>query len=244
MQRVILTRTEEDNARIAPLFREKGVEVISLPMIAIEDIPPDQTILSQFPVDPLILLTSRNGTERWLLLRREEEMIRSLSPTGYLCVGERSRDLIQQNEPGIPVLEIGESGSDLLARLSGRGKALLTQTILYPCSAERREEMVEGLEKLGFEVRALPLYRPVLPKKSIEQFRQIHDLVTPDTTIIFFSPSAVEHFFTLWTDNPSNLHVAAIGQTTAEALRSAGCPLPLTPQAPTLSSLLKIVRNN
>ncbi|MGE3800121.1 MAG: uroporphyrinogen-III synthase [Candidatus Kapaibacterium sp.] len=246
MPTLILTRSKADNNRIAPLFKEIGAEVVSLPMIEIRDLPFSLSLLPELSSPPLILLTSREGAERWLALRTVEAGIGSLKLEGYICVGERSARMIRQREPDENVVAVAESASRLIARLHDsvvRDYQKGRPTIIYPCSKLRRDETVDGLTELGFDVVELPLYEPVLPEESVELLSNIQKNIAPKTIVLFFSPSAVENFFRLWPNAGQQVEVAAIGETTGDALREAGCEKIILPQHPTVEEMAETLRH-
>ncbi|MCB0713289.1 MAG: uroporphyrinogen-III synthase [Ignavibacteriae bacterium] len=245
MPKLILTRSEADNYRTAPLFKEMGVEVISLPMIEIRELPFSPSLIPILSSPPLILLTSRQGTERWLLLREEETRVASLTLEGYICVGERSAQMIQQREIEAKVVAVAESAHQLIAHLESREDVDWTSSrpVIYPCSKFRRDETVDGLSELGFTVVELPLYEPVLPEGSVELLSEIRQRVDSQTIVLFFSPSAVENFFRLWPNAGQQVEVAAIGKTTGDALRDAGCEKIILPQHPTVEEMAEALRH-
>ncbi len=246
MPTVILTREEEDNRRIAPLFEAEEIEALSLPMIRIQDLPFDPSPLPDRISSVRVLLTSRKGTERWITLRRNVERIGRLEVRGYMCVGERSAMMIRQSEPEVPVIVTAESGAGIV---EGDKEVEGDRVVVYPCSRVRREETVEGLKRKGFEIIELPLYEPVFPEESIDRMRALRDRIDRGTIILFFSPSAVENFFSLLNRMPErseqlpDLRFAALGHTTARTLQDHGITDIILPDHPTVKEMIRTIRN-
>jgi uroporphyrinogen-III synthase len=84
------------------------------------------------------------------------------------------------------------------------------------CGDKRRDELPDSLKTAGWQVHEVVVYRTILTPHQIDK---------PYEAIIFFSPSAVESFFSMNTIGPQ-LSLFAIGRTTAAAIR-AKCPNPV-----------------
>jgi uroporphyrinogen-III synthase len=84
------------------------------------------------------------------------------------------------------------------------------------CGDKRREELPDRLKAAGWQVHELVVYRTILTPIRIDK---------PYDAIVFFSPSAVESFFSMNTIG-SQVRLFAIGRTTAAAI-GAICPNPV-----------------
>ena len=252
---VVLTRTQEDNQEIAPFFEESGIQVISLPMIAIRELQFNAEQFSERRTStPLVLLTSRRGTEQWLRLRCEDELVKNIEVRGYMIVGKRSEEMIRSAEHDVRVLVVAGSGIELVEKIGGgkgdeekeeRGEGRASsEEVLYPCSTVRRDELLMGLNAIGYRVVELPLYEPILPEESREQFSGVLEEFGGQFVIAFFSPSAVENFFSLWEGDPATLECAAIGRTTAAALEDRGITNLIVPEHPETPSLIQTLKTS
>lgn len=85
------------------------------------------------------------------------------------------------------------------------------------CGDRRREELPESLKTAGWFVHEVVVYQTILTPTRIEKHYD---------AIAFFSPSAVESFFSVNTPEP-DVPLFAIGETTAAALRNK-CPNPVS----------------
>ena len=81
--------------------------------------------------------------------------------------------------------------------------------VYFFCGDRRRDELPDLLRKQGFTVHELTVYRTVTTP---------HRLAHPYDGISFFSPSAVESFFSV-NAVASEVPLFAIGETTAETIR-------------------------
>lgn len=218
MTSIILTRSDEDNARTARLLEGRGFDVISAPMIELRPIAHEQAELEQLVpaiAESVVLLTSAHATRLWLALRRE--VFRDGEPEGYLLVGSSSAALLDEGDPGVPVLAVADSAAAL-----GEVTPASIGRIVYPCSRARRDEAIESLRSRGIEVTELPLYEPVVPADALERRDAALSRASHPLTIVFFSPSAVSSWFSLRSDTPADSIFLAIGPTTAAALRAHG----------------------
>lgn len=207
---VVLTRAQEDNVRMTPLFEGRGMEVRSIPMIEIRNLDIDAWEIPEGG-SCLIMLTSSRATSRWLAM---SDRFLNHDIHGYLVVGRSSSDMLAKAGGLYPVLLCQHSIHELfeqilhvrrtaeagdINKLPIAQRALLkdsgVDTVIYPCNAKRREEGVEGLRKMGFRVIELQLYEPVPPLFRREEVLDV--LRTQDRHVVlpFFSPSAVENFF-------------------------------------------------
>lgn len=233
MSSIILTRSAEDNREIAPLFERRGDTVYSVPLIELRPLPKDmcgiRSVRRLAGGEP-VLLTSAHAADLWLDLRETD--FREHAPEGYFLVGEESRRLVRDADPAVPIRAVAGSGEELL-RLELGG----VERLLYPCSTERRDSLVDALRERGIDVVELPIYSPELPAESRRLLPEILAAAAPPVSIAFFSPSAVRNFFAIVPEIPRNAIFAAIGRTTASALREWGVQEIILPERPTSESL-------
>jgi len=237
MPSVILTRSADDNRAVAPLFEARGCAVHSAPMIELRPLPKDMCGLRsvrRLAGGERVLITSAYAAELWLDLRETD--FHEHPPAGYLVVGETSAALLRESDPDVPIEAVAGSADELLRdeRVAGRAAE---GRILYPCSTERRDTLVDGLARLGFDLVELPLYSPVRPADARANLQAALADATPPLGIAFFSPSAVAHFFTLGVQLPGHVVIGAIGATTAGALAGRGIADPVVPERPDAGAL-------
>lgn len=232
MPTVVLTRTAAENARTAPLFEAQGLTVRSAPLIELRALDADACGLRavrRLAGGEPVLLTSAFATDLWLDLRETD--FREHAPAGYYVVGRRSADLLREGDPGVPIVVVADSGESLLASdLSG------VRSLLYPCSAERRDTLVDGLRARDIDVVDMPMYYPALPADAERNLREAIESNAP-IAIACFSPSAVENFFRLVPDPPPGTIFAAVGPTTAAALSRHGAGDIVMPDVPSAEAL-------
>lgn len=233
MPTVLLTRTSQENQRVEGYFQQRGFHVLNVPMIELLPIPPDDLTLAQWldGQHSTILLTSITATERWLDLLPHLSV--ATDTLHYLIVGKRSQDFLQERHPKSHIDCVANSGAELLHHLHQQ----LPATVLYPCSSQRRDELVDGLHDLGIRVMELPLYQPQLPSNAAQQLRNALLVAELPLCITFFSPSAVLNFISLQPKLPQGAIFAAVGRTTAEALWRHGIVDVIVPTQPNSAML-------
>jgi uroporphyrinogen decarboxylase len=215
---IILTRSDEDNARTAAALEARGFVVRSAPMIALRPIDVPREHLERLATavrGSTVLLTSAHATRQWLALRGD--VFADDAPSHYLCVGSSSALLLAEGDPTVPILAVVPSASELAAAVPSGIRRLV-----YPCSRARRDEGVELFRSRGVDVLELPLYEPALPDGAAERLERALRETTPPRALVFFSPSAVANWFSLRSDIPAGSIFVAIGPTTAESLRAHG----------------------
>ena len=99
----------------------------------------------------------------------------------------------------------GENASALADRIIGEGDV---KSVIFFCGEQRRDELPGKLQQHNIQVEEITVYKTMtLP----------HRLSKTYDGIMFFSPSAVESFFSINTAPPSTI-LFAIGDTTAAAI--------------------------
>ena len=229
MKRVLLTRSKDDIERDRKLFEKEGFEVIALPLI--QDVPLDFDV-PEGPFD-FVLFQSQKAVKHFFakcsLTGREK----------ILTVGEKTKAEVEKygyNVWAVPTEFYAEEVARLLQGYGGR--------VLIPRSSVGREEAIESLRKLGFEVVPLDVYETRLLDYAPEEFEA---KVRPSDFLVFASPSAVKGFFA----NLQKLRdksllkdkkIICIGKTTkGEWERTFGTPCE-TPEKPTMENVLKLLK--
>jgi uroporphyrinogen III methyltransferase/synthase len=248
---ILLTRSHEENERIAPEIHRYGFRTLSVPMIEFHPLAVDPLgfrTTNKLTGEEPILLTSSRATGAWLELR--SGAFADLHPSGYILVGARSAVMLGDADPDTSILVVAESVADLLSSDHAAEIFRGVETIVYPCSSLRREELVEGLRARRIRLCELPLYRPVVPADASAALRRVIEPLLGEGSdplaFLFFSPSAVDNFFELLSFPlqsipPRRAIFCAIGTTTADALRRKGITEVIIPPHPNLAALLEVL---
>ncbi len=194
-------------------MKARGAEAVGVPLLSFE-MEHEETLREKLAqpeqFDALVLTSPRTVTalqKVWTTGRAPEGWLTKRC----LVVGPATADGARALGFSVEGEEAG-TGASLAGVILGHTDV---SRVLFPSARDARMELYQQLSAAGVEVEKVSVYRtsnlstPVLPEGS-----------TPDW-LVFFSPSgvaaavAIENF-------PWNARAAAIGPTTAQALRQAG----------------------
>ncbi len=228
--KVILTRERNDIKKDKTLFESQGFEVIELPLIRTVPLPAE---LPSQEYDYIVFQSQKAAKyflERW-----------KPSPKAkIIAVGEKTAKLLK--ELGYEVFKVPEKQS--AEGLIEIFKDLPEGQVLIPKSKIGRKELIDFLQKEGFQVYELDLYttEPVIYRKE-----EFISKLSEGKFILFYSPSAVKAFFANLQKNgialeDINLRYVAVGETTKRALRERGIEDMLTPEKPSTEAIVKLLK--
>ncbi len=245
--RVLVTRAAEQSAELASALRTAGAEPVLVPMIALL---PSQDSASLSALDAALddladydgmVFASSNGVRCLAARARERGAELRSFPGQVFCVGQKTAEAALA--VGLPVHLVATGRSDaegLLAQILQATPAA-GRRFLLPRSDVGRTVIADGLRAAGAEVDSLEAYRNVRPAVDVAALR--HDLEAGTlAALTFTSPSTVEHFVELLDDDArraiSDCIVAAVGTTTAAALRERGIEPDVVPKRPDVRALV------
>lgn len=129
-------------------------------------------------------------------------------------IGGATRRAVADRFGEAAITGMGASARELAGTIVRDGQI---REVWFFCGDRRREELPDILKKAGVTVHEVVVYHTTLtPQKTGKTY----------DAILFFSPSAVESFFSMNTIDP-HIPLFAIGQTTAAALIPK-CPNPVS----------------
>jgi uroporphyrinogen-III synthase/uroporphyrinogen III methyltransferase/synthase len=223
---VVVTRGASGDDALVRRLEELGASVRALPAIAFEppaDLAPLDAALVSLGGFDWAVFTSATAVDRTLArldalgLRRDALAALSLAAVGpataaRLAVRLRPPDLVPADAKG-----------DAMA--AALGELVRGRRVLFPRPAEGRPETVEGLLAAGAELVAVEAYRTVpAPPAGLRPLAAWIEAREVDA-VAFASPSAVKAVVDALGDRRTLLGrvlLAAIGPTTAEAMREHG----------------------
>lgn len=233
---VVVTRGKgsEGKDALAARLEELGAEVRALPSIAFAppaDPAPLDAALRALERFDWAVFTSANAVDRTV------ERLRALgldpAALGRLrlaAVGPATAERLAAAVRAPDVVP-AEAKGDVLARTLGdqvRGRR-----VLFPRPAEGRPETVAGLLAAGAELTAVEAYRTVPAPPEALALLAGWLAAGEVAAVAFASPSAVAAVLAALGERSALLRgvlVAAIGPTTADALRAAGLPVGAVPE--------------
>lgn len=243
--RVLVTRATDQAATFTARLGEEGALVTSLPLVEMGP-PQDSSPLDAALVDlerfDAVVFASENAvrfTVQRALSKGWMESLASARPE-IACVGEATAEAARR--AGLEVACVGTGGGvELVAEIEKRGTCA-GRRFLSPRSEQGGDEAVDALRARGAQVEVVVAYRNLRPQVDAPS---LCSRVTGGEldVLTFASPSAARHFASLLDAEAraalEGLVVAALGETTAAALREEGIEPDVIPERPTIQALVE-----
>lgn len=222
----LVTRTEEQSATFRSLLESRGAKTLCMPAIQIVD--PDSwqdcddaiwKLVEYFAV----CFTSKNAVDKFIGRIRSirPQALHTLSDCRLFAVGEKTKAALYANGFSSAFVPQHTSAKEVAAALQELG--VKGKHILFPKSNIARNELPEQLRTAGATVDEVVAYKTILPDAThLDTVKQMLQEKKIDAAT-FFSPSSVVNVVEmLGTDLLARTAIAAIGNTTAEAVTQAG----------------------
>jgi uroporphyrinogen-III synthase len=252
---IVVTRSPEQSQEFVALLEGRGAQVLLLPMIRFED--PEDTLLLDASLRALdridwILFTSANAV-RFAVRRATALKVSLVSSQPRLkiaAVGPATAKAAENEGLAVNYVAKNHNGAALVAELQSQ---LRGKRVLLPRTNIATDDLPRALREKAAQVIEVVAYRTVSPVAlaaqpiaggrimgtepppspeaiALEKVRNNDiDLIT------FASPSAFHNFAELLTSDElrrlsQSNRFAAIGPTTAQAIRDAGCTVAVEAQ--------------
>jgi uroporphyrinogen-III synthase len=246
-KRVLLTRAHEQAATLARALEKSGAEVIVLPCVEFceaENLAPLDESLRQLGEFDWLVFTSQNTVKFFSRRLREircDPMNLSEPRPRVAAIGPATHDLAvrvgwdaERKDAGI------RSGAEFAAKMAGKAKG---KRILLPQSDLAAPLIAQRLREAGATVTSVVAYRTCVPKsldgEQVDRIRR-----EGADAIVFASPSALRNFAQVvgpaaFARMGEKSAFAAIGPTTARAIRDAGVPVAMEAAKPNPYAIIK-----
>jgi uroporphyrinogen-III synthase len=226
-KRIVITRAAQRSEAIARELSALGAVPVLLPLVEFEE-PGDFSALdgalSQAEQFGWIIFTSGQAV-RAVAARSERlgnPLSQAASKSRIAAVGPVSAEAVRQ--VGLPVEYVAKNHNGV-ALANELGERLRQQRVLLPRSDRANPELPAALRWHGAQVTEVIAYRNLIPGEVDKQ--DLGKIAGGEAdAILFFSPSAVQHFGELL--GSEKLHalqeqiaITAVGPVTANALRLA-----------------------
>jgi len=142
------------------------------------------------------------------------------------CIGNTTRELAARYFGEQSIQAVGNNASDLADKMINSKQV---KQVVFFCGDQRREELPGKLRQNGIAVQEVIVYHTISTPHKIDK---AYD------GILFFSPSAVQSFFYA-NAVPASTILFAIGQTTADAIKSFTGNLVIESERPGKEELVK-----
>ena len=240
---IAVTKSSNSAAQAFNTLERLGAKVLYIPSIAIS--PVDNYSLFDAAVKDIssfsyLIFTSVNAVEYFIKRIEEAGLIIDYKLLTIACVGAKTSAFC--TDKGIPVNIVpgNYNARDLIRVLAAEN--LKGKKILIPCSNIARDELKTELQNMGGIVYSIPVYKTTLPAGD-ETARIKEAFERRDIDLIAFtSPSSFNNILqVLNITEPQeffkNISVAAIGDTTGNALKEEGIIPRLIAEESTLNGL-------
>ncbi|WP_333784907.1 uroporphyrinogen-III synthase [Thermocrinis sp.] len=226
---ILLTRAKEDIEKDRIIFEREGFKVIGLPLI--EEAPLEFEV-PEGKFD-FVIFQSQKAVKYF------SSRVSLTGKEKILAVGEKTKEAVESygyRVWAVPAQYYAEELVKLLEGYSGR--------VLIPRSNIGREEVIQRLRQMGFEVWPLDVYQTKLVDYPPQEFEE---KVNVSNFLVFASPSAVRAFFAnlqKLSNRPtlSNKKIICIGKTTKEEWKKffdVDCEMP---EKPGMHEVLNMVK--
>ncbi len=246
--RVLVTRAAEQAHDLASELRTAGAEPVLVPMIELVA-PTDKAanaalaaVMTRLQDFDGLVFASSNGVRFFAESVRGHGRELGEINAQVFCVGQQTAQAAL--DVGLPVHLVATGRSDaegLLAQIVSAVEPA-GRRFLVPRSDIGRTVIADGLRAAGADVESVVAYQNVQP--AVDAAALCADLVRGNLPILTFtSPSTVDNFVALL-DAPArqsvdNCVVAAVGATTARALRACGIEPTVISPSPDAQSLVR-----
>ncbi|MEP6624431.1 MAG: uroporphyrinogen-III C-methyltransferase [Acidimicrobiia bacterium] len=212
---VVVTRAREQASSLARRLEELGASVIELPAIAIEPLTIPRPRPSEFA---WIIFTSVNGVLGFFArgLADHDLDVRALAGCRIAAIGPGTADALRHHGVRADLLPERSVAESLLEVFP---PAVIDERVLIARAETARDVLPEGLERLGYGVEILPVYRTVAATPEPADLAAVGSGRVD--AITFTSASTVANFCDLVGDLPEPPPlVVSIGPVTSDAARA------------------------
>ena len=227
-KRIVITRSAAQSEALARDLSARGAIPVVLPLVSFadpEDFAPLDAAIAGIDRFDWIILTSAQAVRA--VVKRSEELKRSLIHSGsklrIASVGPVSAEAARRAGLSVEYVAETHTGASLAEELGSR---LQGAKVFLPRSDRANPELPPALKRHGAQVTEVVAYRTLRPTDVDQRnLKQISEGAAD--AVLFFSPSAVQHFAELFGSEQlralqAKLAITAVGPVTANALREAG----------------------
>jgi uroporphyrinogen-III synthase len=227
-KRIVITRAAAQSEALAKELSIRGAIPAVLPLVSFaepEDSEPLDRAIAEITQFDWIILTSAQAV-RAVMQRAadlQQPLIREGSRLRVACVGPVTADAARKASFPVEYIATAHSGVALANELGSR---LQGAKVLLPRSDRANPDLPEALQRYGAQVTEVIAYRTLRPGETDQD--GLKRIVNGEAdAILFFSPSAVQHFAELVGPEKlrlvqDKLALTAVGPVTAKALNEAG----------------------
>ena len=249
-KRIVITRATAQSEALAQGLSARGASPVVLPLVSFaepEDFAPLDHAIAEIQQFDWLILTSAQTLRA--IVQRAAELLRPLVGTGnrlrVACVGPVTAEATRNAKLPVEYAAMTHNGVGLANEL---GSKLQGSKVLLPRSDRANPDLPAALKRFGAQVTEVVAYRTVRPTQSDQE--SLKNIVAGQAdAILFFSPSAVQHFAELvgaekLRTMQDMLAITAVGPVTAKALREAGVERIVVASDTTAASVIDVLEKH
>jgi len=243
-KRIVITRAALQSEELARELSARGAIPVMLPLVSFAEpddfVPLDRAIAGMQQFDWLVL-TSAQAVRA--VVQRAEDLGQPLLAVGsrlqVACVGPVTAESARKANLPVAYVAVTHNGVALANEL---GSKLQGAKVMLPRSDRADPDLPEALQRYGAQVTEVIAYRTLRPGET-DQGGLKKIAGGQADAVLFFSPSAVQHFAELFGSKQlgqiqDKLAVTAVGPVTANALHKAGVERALVAADTTTASVV------
>jgi len=249
-KRVVITRAARQSVDLVEGLGKLGAIPVLLPLVAFsapEDYGPMDAALDRLEQFDWIIFTSENAVRAVVKRAEVRGSLRNVPGrrSRAAAVGPTTATAAERAGFFVDYQAQTHSGAALANEL---GEKLRDQAVFLPRSDRANPDLPQLLRNYGAEVTEAVAYRTVTPV-NLDQ-KRIAAIVNGEVeAILFFSPTAVEHFVGIvgaekLRDLQNHLVITAVGPITANALRQSGVDILLVAEDTTTEAVIAILNQH
>lgn len=250
-KRIVLTRHNDGNSRLAQSLLREGAEILEIPLIEVSaDLDPEAAadVFGEFSGYEWMVFTSRNGVRYFMqAFLKAFSDIRSLGFIRIAAIGSGTQEALAEYHLRADLLPANATAQGLLQAFQAE-QSLDNVRVLVITGNRNRPDLVEGLWQQRAIVDELSVYATrscdISGLEAARRFR-----ADGADALIFASASAVQAFG----EQADHLSLAtgarvpvlcSFGPTTSAYMRERGIPVQLEAASPCIEEMVTALRNH
>ena len=243
-KRIVVTRAPEQSQALVSALEAKGARVSLLPLVSFA--PPEDWSFLDEQLQKLsgfdaILFVSQNAVRYVLQRCRELGIDCRFSAPKRPCiatVGRATERALKEEGVSVDCVAKGNTAASLVHELAER---LAGKNVFLPRGNRRDDELPDALRRVGAQVTEVIAYRALAPERVSPPILAGIRAGAVDA-VVFASPSAFHNFCDLirraeLTLISERVQFAAIGPTTARAIRNFGARVAIEAPEPSATAI-------
>lgn len=246
---VLITRSAENSKRAIEKLKNCGAKVIPFPTLKIQTLENPYKfydVLNSFGEINFLVFTSVNAVNSFVELLNKKNIGLSFDDCKVIAVGNKTAAACKNNNIPIHIVPEKFSAEGMIKHFENFNLNKLK--FFIPGSEIAKSEFKDFLESAGATVYQIPIYSVSIPESGLNKdFLNSVKVKKPDI-FIFTSPSTFKNYLKLLEiKNAGNYFngktVAAIGPTTAKAIKEANVTVNIIPGTFTIDDTVNGIIN-